>query len=81
MNSKTIVGIIVTVLVVAGIVFFVLSSNKGTQPAGPTQENTGLGADLYEKAAPNPGTNIPTANPFEKSANPLEGAYKNPFGQ
>jgi len=48
----------------------------------PTEQEQGLGSQLYE----NPAENVPETNPFEAETNPLktktnpfEGGYTNPF--
>ncbi len=44
----------------------------------PQSVNSGVGADIYDKAS-SPTNSIPQTNPFNTSTNPISDAYQNPF--
>ena len=89
MNTRTvtIVVIAVAIVLVAGIIWWVLSQNAGRQVLTPppltlpsgAEEQVSFGSEISEQVQ-NPASNLPTTNPFgEVETNPLERTQTNPF--
>jgi flagellar basal body-associated protein FliL len=79
MSKNILIGVVIVILVAAGLYYF-LVLKQGT--VEPIEQGQGLGSELLQ----NPGTLVPKTNPFEKvdtnplqGTNPFEGGYKNPF--
>mgnify|MGYP000283000894 CR=1 FL=1 len=82
MQRSILIGIIVIVIIAAGLYYFLVMQKPVVEPI--ERGNGGLGSELLE----NPGTAVPQTNPFEdvdtnplQGTNPFEGGYKNPFGE
>lgn len=81
---NTIIVIIIVIIVVAVAVYYV-SIREGSVPQAPiesSQQEQGLGAELYE----NPAGNVPEVKPLEETnpfgageTNPFKGIETNPF--
>ena len=83
MQKKVFLGVGVAV-VLAGILFWWWSVQNVKKPApptattAPTEGGNSLGEDLLEKAKNPLSGKVDTVNPVA-GANPIEGAYQNPF--
>ncbi len=82
-NMNTTTKIVLTVIVIALVVCAFWFWGRGGVPTSAPSgaKGSGLGSDLYNKAAPNPAQNLPETNPFKAETNPFKGAQTNPFGQ
>lgn len=80
MNTTT--KIVLAIVLVAVIAVAAWFWGAGMAPKAPSDAaGSGLGSDLYDKAAPNPAQNLPETNPFKAETNPFKDVQTNPFGQ
>ncbi len=77
------ITILMLVLVAAAVVFWKLQvaprQKANTYVPKPEQQAPGLGAQVYEQTQNPVAGQVPSTNPFDKPANPIEGSYTNPF--
>ncbi|MDP3973765.1 MAG: hypothetical protein Q8P92_02945 [Candidatus Daviesbacteria bacterium] len=70
--------LLIILLVLAGVVFFLISKGIVKNPLQNSSPNSSLGAQIFEKTQNPIQDKIPETNPFAK-VNPFKGVYKNPF--
>ncbi len=85
MNKQTIAIVIFLVLIVAAVVAWVVFTKKGeiqtqVNPAPANNQAGGIGGEIYGKVQNPIANKLPESN-VGGNVNPLDGAYKNPFGQ
>lgn len=88
MNKKTIISAVVTIIVVALVVWYFAtevkvepkSQNTTSTPATSETASTSqsLGAQIYSQSNNPIPTNLPATNPVQNT-NPIQGLYTNPF--
>lgn len=69
---------LIVLLVVAGVVFFLISKGIIKNPLQSSFSNSNLGSQIFKEVQNSSGEKIPETNPFAK-LNPFKGVYKNPF--
>ena len=86
MSKNILIGVVIVIIIAAGLYYFLVLQKQGPTVA-PLEQEQGLGSSLYEKTG-NPGEVVPETNPFQsvqvnplEGTNPFEGGYKNPFGE
>jgi len=77
-GNIALIPLIIIILVVAGVVFFLISKGIIKNPLQKSPPNSSLGSQIFEKTQNPLEDKIPQTNPFSK-INPFKGVYKNPF--
>lgn len=70
--------LLIILLVLAGVVFFLISKGTIKNPLQKSSPNSNLGSQIFDKTQNPLEDKIPETNPFAK-LNPFKGVYKNPF--
>lgn len=73
MNKNTVLTAVVLIVIVLVAAWYFMW-RKPTAPAVPAPAAQGLGADIYNKVAPNAASNLPQTNPYKA-------VQTNPFSQ
>ena len=86
MNTKNIVIGVVILIFLAGGAWYWMKKESVIGPQDEKKEETGLGAQIFEKAQNPLGERLPDinpfsadTNPFDARTNPFKSEYKNPF--
>ena len=69
-----IVGILIALLVIAGVGFWFWSKSEQAQEGSST-----LGGQIFDKTQNQLQGQVPDVNPFKDQKNPLDAIYQNPF--
>ena len=80
-GNIALIPLIILLLVIAGVVFFLISKGivkNPLQTLSTKPVSQSLGGQIFNKAQNPIQDKIPETNPFAK-INPFKGVYKNPF--
>ena len=77
--SKTVLIITLILILLAGGVYFLITSGRIPNPLSKKTTGTSLGEQIYQQTKNPVKVKIPETNPFAVETNPIKAIYPNPF--